>query len=65
MMVHRFTSEDVKASYERIRFPPEGVFSQRKALFKISSIETPDDYTVVFKLNSPRRFYDGWICITF
>ena len=27
------TSADVKASYERIAFPPEGVLSQRKALY--------------------------------
>ena len=57
-----FTSEDVKASYERLRNPPEGVTSVRKALFaSISSIETPDDHTVVFKLSSPDAFMmDGF-----
>ena len=56
------TSADVKASYERIAFPPEGVLSQRKALYlSLDSIETPDDYTVVFKLNSPDAFMmDGF-----
>ena len=56
------TSADVKASYERIAFPPEGVLSQRKALYgSLESVETPDDYTVVFKLNSPDAFMmDGF-----
>ena len=30
----------------------------------ISSIETPDDHTVVFKLSSPDD-HDGWVCIPF
>jgi peptide/nickel transport system substrate-binding protein len=48
------TSADVKASYDRIRNPPTGVLSARKAYYAdIDSIETPDDYTVVFKLKAP------------
>jgi peptide/nickel transport system substrate-binding protein len=46
-----FTSADVKASYERIVNPPQGVVSTRKAVHQaIGSIETPDPHTVVFKL---------------
>jgi peptide/nickel transport system substrate-binding protein len=46
-----FTSEDIKATYERIVNPAEGVISSRKAQHQdIKQIETPDPYTVVFKL---------------
>ena len=51
-----FSSEDVKASYERLRTPPPGVVSLRKALFAdIEAIETPDADTVVFKLKATNR----------
>jgi peptide/nickel transport system substrate-binding protein len=51
------TSKDIAASYERMRNPKEGVLSPRKALFaSIKSIETPDDYTVVFKMGYPDSF---------
>ncbi len=47
-----FTAEDIKATYERIKDPVEGVISARKAQHQdIASIETPDPYTVVFKLS--------------
>ena len=49
-----FTSADIKATYERIISPPDGIVSVRKALHTdIVAIETPDDYTVVFKLKAP------------
>ena len=52
------TSKDVKASYDRMRDPPEGITSPRQPLFtSIESIETPDDYTVVFNMNVPDTFY--------
>ena len=52
------TSKDVKASYERMKNPPEGIISPRKPLFEsIASIETPDDYTVVFNMGVPDTFY--------
>ena len=56
------TSADVKATYDRLRNPPKGVISVRKALFSsISSIETPDDNTVVFNLSKPDAFMmDGF-----
>jgi len=46
-----FTAEDIKATYERIINPAPGVVSSRKAQHQdIKSIETPDPYTVVFRL---------------
>src|SRR2546426_8947291 len=45
------TAVDVKATYDKLVFPPEGVRSVRKnAYATITSIETPDPNTVVFKL---------------
>src|SRR3990170_8510819 len=45
------TSADIKATYDRIRTPPEGVRSVRQATFAdVTSIETPDAQTVVFTL---------------
>ena len=47
------TSADIKATFERIANPPEGVVSVRKERFAdIASIETPDPATVVFKLKT-------------
>jgi peptide/nickel transport system substrate-binding protein len=46
-----FTSADVKASYERIVNPPDGVVSVRKAVHAdIKDIAAPDPHTVVFTL---------------
>jgi peptide/nickel transport system substrate-binding protein len=48
-----FTSADVKATYERLRNPPAGVVSTRRATFgDIDTIETPDPLTVVFKMKN-------------
>src|SRR5499426_4500566 len=48
------TSADVKATYEKIVFPPSGVRSIRKnAYAAIGSIEAPDAATLVFKLKQP------------
>jgi peptide/nickel transport system substrate-binding protein len=63
------TSTDVKASYERIARPPKGVVSIRSAAYSdISSIETPDPQTVVFKLKARNasmltNFASPWDCI--
>ncbi len=47
------TSADVKASFDRIRQPPQGIVSIRQSVYgRISSIETPDPTTVVFKLQT-------------
>src|SRR5881296_4532100 len=44
------TAADVKATYDKIVFPPEGVRSIRKnAYAAIASIDAPDPSTVVFK----------------
>jgi peptide/nickel transport system substrate-binding protein len=48
------TSADVKASWDKIVSPPEGVVSPRKSEYEfIKSIEAPDPYTVVFRLHYP------------
>jgi peptide/nickel transport system substrate-binding protein len=48
------TSADVKASWDKIVFPPEGVASTRRTLYQmVKSIEAPAKYTVVFTLHYP------------
>src|SRR5712692_9525074 len=48
------TAVDIKATYDNIVFPPEGVRSIRKnAYAAIASIDAPDPGTVVFKLKFP------------
>lgn len=45
------TSNDIKASFDRMRNPPAGVVSLRRAMYDdIESIDTPDSTTVVFRL---------------
>lgn len=63
------TSEDVKATFERIANPPEGVPSMRKAQFsKLKSIEAPAPDTIVFTLKEPASGFlttlaSPWHCI--
>lgn len=63
------TSEDIKASFERIAHPPPGVFSARKVNYSsIDTIETPDPLTVIFRLKWPeaamlQNFASEWNCI--
>ncbi|HYA46666.1 MAG TPA: ABC transporter substrate-binding protein, partial [Burkholderiales bacterium] len=48
------TSKDVKASYDKIIFPPPGVGSTRKGQYAdVVAVEAPDPYTVVFRLKHP------------
>jgi peptide/nickel transport system substrate-binding protein len=48
------TAADVKATYDKILFPPAGVRSIRKNAYSaVASIEAPDSSTVVFKLKFP------------
>src|SRR5271170_5347176 len=62
------TSDDVKATYDRIAKPPPGIMIPRSILFAtVESITTPDKYTVQFKLSEPRpanfimsSFASGW-----
>src|SRR6266700_1455739 len=45
------TSKDVKASYDKIIFPPPGVASDRKGEYlDVEAVQAPDPYTVVFRL---------------
>ena len=49
------TSADVKATFDRIIFPPDHVVSRRQSLFDaVTSVEAPDELTVVFTLEGPR-----------
>jgi peptide/nickel transport system substrate-binding protein len=63
------TSADVKASYERLRNPPQGVISARQQHFRdIAAIETPDERTVLFRLARPNAamltvFASPWNCL--
>ncbi len=48
------TSADVKASWDRIVSPSQGVASPRKSFFQmVKSIEAPERYQVVFHLHYP------------
>src|SRR5262245_24616077 len=48
------TASDVKATYDKIVFPPPGVRSIRKSAYAaITSVEAPDPNTVVFELKYP------------
>jgi peptide/nickel transport system substrate-binding protein len=49
------TSKDVKASYDKIIFPPEGVGSSRKGQYQnVEAVEAPDPSTVRFRLKFPQ-----------
>jgi peptide/nickel transport system substrate-binding protein len=48
------TAEDVKATFDRIAKPPQGIMIPRSILFKtVESITTPDKYTIQFNLSEP------------
>jgi len=48
------TSADVKASYDKIIFPPQGVASDRQGQYVVvEAVQAPDPYTVVFRLKWP------------
>jgi len=48
------TARDIKASYDKIIFPPSGIVSIRKAFYSaVEKVEAPDDTTVVFLLKHP------------
>jgi peptide/nickel transport system substrate-binding protein len=48
------TSKDVKASYDKIIFPPSGVKSLRKESYRsVEVVEAPDPHTVRFRLKYP------------
>ncbi len=64
-----FTSADIKATYDRMRNPPQGVISPRKATFAdIDTIDTPDANTVIFKMKAVNasmleHFASPWNCV--
>jgi peptide/nickel transport system substrate-binding protein len=48
------TARDVKATYDKIIFPPPHVASIRKSLYQsVETVQAPDPHTVVFKLKWP------------
>ena len=63
-----FTAEDVKATYQRIIFPPQGFSSPRTPLFTtVEEITVRDAQTIEFKLREARpkefilgAFASGW-----
>jgi peptide/nickel transport system substrate-binding protein len=64
------TSEDVKASYDRIMSPPPGIVSDRGGLFRnVAKVETPDARTIVFRMKEvdlsimESGFASPWNCI--
>ena len=65
------TSADVKATFDRISKPPQGISIPRSVLFRaVDEITAPDKYTVQFKLKEPRSssfmmaaIASGWNCI--
>ncbi len=64
-----FDSADIKATFDRIRQPPEGITSSRQGQWQnIDKIETPDASTVVFTLKNPNPaqellFANPWNCV--
>jgi peptide/nickel transport system substrate-binding protein len=63
------TSEDVRATFERLRHPPAGVTSVRSNLFSdVKTIRAVDPTTVVFTLAAPNSamltvFANPWNCL--
>jgi len=52
------TSRDVKASYDKIVFPPQGMRSYRKGSYQaVEAIEAPDPRTVRFRLKYPQASF--------
>ena len=48
------TAKDIKASYDKIIFPPASVVSDRKAQYEVvAAVEAPDDATVIFRIKRP------------
>ena len=52
------TSRDVKATYDKIIFPPAGVASDRKGSYvAVEAVEAPDPQTVRFRLKWPESSF--------
>ena len=62
----KLTAQDVVASYKKIIWPPEGVRSQRRAVYSmVESVNAPDDSTVVFKLKFASNAFIPALAIPF
>ena len=49
------TADDVKATFDRIVKPPQGISIPRSILFRaVAEVNAPDKYTIEFKLSEPR-----------
>ncbi|HBK80117.1 MAG TPA: ABC transporter substrate-binding protein [Nitrospinae bacterium] len=47
----KLTAADIKATFDKIIFPPKGIPSARKAFYvMVKSVSAPDKYTIVFTL---------------
>ena len=63
------TSQDVKASYDKIIFPPQGMKSSRQATYQaVEAVEAPDAHTIRFRLKWPESSFmlnlaSPWNCI--
>jgi peptide/nickel transport system substrate-binding protein len=63
------TSADVKATLDWVRQPPQGVVSPRAGAFAtVEEIQTPDEFTVVFRLSHANpslldNLAQGWMAI--
>src|SRR5262250_1616927 len=52
------SSRDVKASYDKIIFPPSGIISARKGAYQaVEAVEAPDPLTVRFRLKWPEASF--------
>ena len=52
------TSKDVKASYDKIIFPPAGMKSSRRASYQaVEAVEAPDPYTIRFRMKWPESSF--------
>ncbi len=60
------TSRDVKASFDRVREPPQGVNSLRRTDYaNIEMIEAPDPRTVVFRLKRAQPYFPALLANPF
>ena len=60
------TARDVKASYDKIIFPPPGILSARKPLYgPVEKVEAPDDHTVIFRLKWPSASFLTFLAAPF
>jgi peptide/nickel transport system substrate-binding protein len=62
----KLTAHDIKATFKKIISPPAGILSNRKTFFSmVEKLETPDNYTIVFKLRHPSPTFIPSIAMPF